>query len=357
MVEKKTFIAELEVKELVETTFMVKYIAVRSSRDGKEYLNLVLVDKTGEIEARKWQGANEVAEQVKIGDVCFVKGKVNQFQNRIQIIVQEINKCDKSDISMEDFVKKSSTAPEKMFDELIALVQEVPDIYIRELLLNILHDPEINQRIKVWPAGKSIHHAYEGGLLEHILSCSNLGASLSKHYNANLSYVVAGCILHDLCKIYELSSGPVVEYTDEGRLVGHLVRALELIDHFSLSQKSFPRKTKQHLKHILLSHHGELEYGSPKVPSTKEAYLVHLIDNMDSKMNALDTAIEKDNMKGNWTGMVKHLDRAIFKEDLPVHQTHIQLDSQNPSKQQPAKKDPKLTHNMSKLLSDIKIKE
>jgi len=267
---------------------------------------------------------------------------------------------------------KASVDPEVMFGKLLGIVDELQDVYIKDLLKNILGDAEIARRLKTWQAGKSIHHAYKSGLLEHILSCTTLGINLSTHYNVNENYVVAGCILHDLCKIYELSDGINVEYTEEGKLVGHLVKGLEIVDRFSYKIKDFPHQTKMHLKHILLSHHGEYEYGSPKIPQTSEAYLVHLIDLMDSKMNSLEMVKRLDSSTGHWSGFVKHLDRIVYKADLPFYDSYIDADEgqpvrreekkspppaqPQPQKSAPAKPaDPKTS--LGKMLSGFKVDE
>ena len=314
---KTQFISQLNAKDDVLSPFLVKYIATAEGKDGKTYLNVILADNSGELEARKWQGAELALQRIKAGDIVIVNGRINQFQGRIQLIIQEMSKLDESQIKREDYVQKAGTAPEKMYTELLIIVESLEEVYIRELLTNILNDYEIARRLKIWQAGKSIHHAYQSGLLEHILSCTNLATILSLHYKVNRSYVVAGCILHDLCKIYELTEGPVVEYTDEGKLIGHLVKGLEILDYFAVKIKNFPDPVKFHLKHILLSHHGEYEFGSPKIPSTSEAYLVHLIDYMDSKMSSFEQVKKTDSSTNHWSGFVKHLNRIVYKSELP----------------------------------------
>jgi 3'-5' exoribonuclease len=360
--KKNQFISHLNAKDDITSPFLVKYLAIAEGKDGKSYLNLILADSSGEIEARKWQGAELVVQKLKAGDVAIVSGKMNQFQGRLQLIVSELSKLNPDQFQIEDYIKKSSTAPEKMFDELLTIVQSLEEVYIRDLLLSVLYDPEIARRLKIWQAGKSIHHAYQSGLLEHILSCSHLAIMLSPHYKANRSYVVAGSILHDLCKIYELTEGPMVDYTDEGKLVGHLVKGLELLDHFSNKIKNFPYSMKTHLKHILLAHHGEYAYGSPKIPHTKEAFLVHLIDHMDSKMNSLEQVKNSDSSTGNWSGFVKHLDRIVYKNELPSYKQYLPDEGEvmPPTQSVKPKKnnEPKeLKQSLGSLLKDFKVEE
>ena len=354
---KKQFVEQLNAKDDVLSPFLVKYISTAEGKDGKSYLNIILADKSGEIEARKWHGAELVIGQIRSGDVVVVNGKMNAFQGRLQMIVTEISKLNDDQINRDDYIQKAGSAPEKMYNELLAIVEKLDEVYIKDLLLSILHDPEIARRLKIWQAGKSIHHAYQSGLLEHILSCATLGVQLSPHYKVNTSYVVAGCILHDLCKIYELTEGPVVDYTEEGKLVGHLVKGLEIVDHFAGKMRHFPYNMKMHLKHILLAHHGEYEYGSPKIPNTSEAFLVHLIDLMDSKMSSLEQVKKNDNNTGHWSGFVKHLDRIVYKQELPSFTSYIDEDS-SPS---PAPKKPieKTTPNtaMGNLLKGFKVDE
>ena len=355
---KTQFVTELSAKVDVLSPFLVKYIATAEGKDGKSYLNVILADKTGEIEARKWQGAELTAQRINAGDIAIVSGKVNLFQGRIQLIIQEISKMDESQFNRDDYIQKAGGAPEKMYLELLDIVNSLEEVYIRDLLLAVLNDFEISRRLKIWQAGKNIHHAYQSGLLEHILSCTKLAVTLSPHYKVNRSYVVAGCVLHDLCKIYELTEGPVVEYTDEGKLVGHLVKGLEILDHFSSKIKNFPNSVKMHIKHILLSHHGEYEYGSPKTPSTSEAFLMHLIDLMDSKMSSLEQVKKTDSSVNHWSGFVKHLDRIVYKSELPSFTKYLTEEPLSTST-----KNPKLKESSQKntafgsLLKDFKVEE
>lgn len=324
MLEKLQFIRDFKPKEAVETLVLVKHIARVEARDGKSYLNAVLSDSSGDVEARKWQGVERVVDELSRGDYAKVKGKINLYQNRIQLIIKEIEKVDEDKVDKNQFIVQSKESGSVMFEKLISLVDGLDDVYIRDLLREILFDREIERCLKIWPAGRSIHHAYQGGLLEHILSCSELALLLSPRYQCNPNYVLAGAALHDLCKIYELTPGPLVDYTEEGQLVGHLLKGIELLDHFCNKIPHFPKKTKMHLKHILLAHHGALEYGSPKRPQTVEAHLVHLIDLMDSRMNAVTESIKNDTLAGKWTAFIKHMDRVLFKEELPHHPNYLE---------------------------------
>lgn len=367
MTQPRVNISDLEPKQSIQSTFLVKYIAVMEAKDKKKYLNVILSDSTGDLESRVWNNAEEIFERVPKGSFVLVDGKVNLFQGRKQFIISNIERVSDDQVDKNDFIIKAGKSPEVMYQQLTEIVEGLSDVYIRDLLRSIISDAEISRRLKLWQAGKSIHHAYQSGLLEHILSCSQLAVSLSAHYNANVNYVVAGAILHDLCKIYELTDGMNVEYTEEGKLVGHLVKGVELIDRFSYRIKDFPYQTKLHLKHIILAHHGEYAYGSPKIPQTSEAMLVHLIDFMDSKMHTFETIKRTDNNMGHWSAFVKHLDRIVFKDELPFYPEYIDegegrsntAEEAKPSTAKNEKRAPRgnkeLKQNLGAMLKDFKV--
>lgn len=319
----KQFVGDLNVRDDVKSIFLVKYISLNEGRDGRKYLNIILSDKSGDLEARVWSNAPQMAESIQKGHFVWALGKINLYQGRKQLVVVELSVAQKEDVVDEDFIMKSGFSADDMYGQLLGLVQELEDVYIRDLLLLILQDPTIAEPLKVFSAGKSIHHAYQSGLLEHILSCTQLAKILAAHYQLRESFVIAGAILHDLGKIYELTGGANVEYTDEGKLVGHLVKGSELVEAYAQKIPRFPEDCKMHLKHVLLSHHGELEYGSPKLPQTSEAMLVHFIDVMDSKLNSFEMIKRGDTGASAWSGFVKHLDRMIYKPALPLYTEYI----------------------------------
>lgn len=345
-------IADLRPKQDIESVYLLKYINLVEARDGKKYLNIILSDNTGDLESRVWNSAEKVFEQFEKGQFVKVQGKVNLYQGRKQFVIQHIEPVDTKEINTDDYISKSDQDAEKMYVQLLQVVKNLDDVYIRELLHNIISDTEIARRLKKWQAGKTIHHAYQGGLLEHILSCADLAVMLSKFYKVNKNYVVCGAILHDLCKIYELTDDFNVEYTEEGKLVGHLVKGVELVDRFAYKIDGFPYNLKLHIKHILLSHHGEYEYGSPKIPQTIEAMLVHLIDMMDSKMNSFRTVQKTDQNQGHWSGFIKHLDRIVYKDELPFYPEKVS----SPKRSNQSKKTSnELKQNLGDVLKDIKL--
>ncbi len=356
--QKTVFVRDLKLKEEIESIFYVKFSSLMEAKDGRQYMNVILSDSTGDLESRVWSDAEKHSLSISKGSFVQVQGKLNIFQGKKQFIIMKIEKLNRKEINEDDFIFKAQQDPESMYKDLLGIVSELDDYYIRSMLENILDDDEIARRLKLWPAGKTIHHAYRSGLLEHILSCSEMGLTLSKRYNCNTNYVVAGCILHDLCKIYELNNGVDVEYSEEGKLVGHLVRGPELVDKFSYRIKGFPYYTKLHLKHILLSHHGSYEFGSPKIPQTSEAMLVHQIDMMDSKMNAFETIKRTDNSSGDWSNYIKHLDRIVYKSPLPKFTQPLVREERKTKKSPEKKREPKeLKQNLGSLLKDFKVED
>ena len=353
MSKKQLFIKEIESGAVFEDKFLVKYIAEGKGKDGRGYLNIILADKTGQIEGRMWKNYESSLGDISPGDITLVKGKGNRYQKKIQVIVDSLSKAETADFS--DFVTTSDKASAEMKDELMNVVNGLDDYYIKKLLTLTLNDPTISERLDSWGAGKSIHHAYQGGLLEHILSCSKLALNLSEHYNVNRNYVVAGAILHDLCKVFELTGGPVADYTLEGKLVGHLVKGVELIERFSRKIPDFPYDLKLHLKHIVVSHHGEAEYGSPKVPSTLEAALVHYIDYLDSKMAALSELIRKDNNSGDWTGYDRVSGRSVYKRELPLYSKPVEQSKSAPAKSEKKQKVDLKNRDLANQLKNFKL--
>jgi 3'-5' exoribonuclease len=344
-------IKDLKPRQELENTFLVKHIALAEAKDGKKYLNIIFTDSTGDLEGRSWNNAEEIFNKIDKGRFVVASGKVNIYQGRKQFILKDISQVNSEQVDAKDFVYQAQQDPETMHGDLIEIVQSLKDFYIRGLLISVLNDKEIKRRLLKWQAGKTIHHAYPAGLLEHMLSCSKLAKYLSPYYGVNENYVVAGAILHDLCKIYELTDDYNVEYTEEGKLVGHLVKGIEIIDRFSYRVKEFPYQLKLHLKHILLSHHGEYAFGSPKIPQTSEAMLVHLIDLMDSKMHTFETIKRTDQNTGHWSGYVKHLDRIVFKDELPFF-------SEPMASREDKKKDSRgsdLKHSMADALKNFKV--
>jgi 3'-5' exoribonuclease len=313
------FVSELKEKAEFEGAFLVKILQLHMDKNGKPYLNLVLMDKTGEVEARVWDNADKLFAEVKAQDVVRVAGKVNLYQGRRQVIIEAIAKTPEGTYPMDRFLPASAYDVNRMHADMVAIFSTLEDPFAKKLCLALLEEPELKRRIQRAPAAKSVHHAYAGGLLEHTLSVCRVLDSLAKHYRAyygptiNRDHMLLGGLFHDIGKIYELSFDRSTEYTKVGQLVGHHVIGCELVDKLAAGIPGFPEELRIHAKHLILAHHGKLEYGSPKLPHTLEAWLVHFIDDLDSKVNSILGIIAADQQPGEWTANNKMYERPFLK--------------------------------------------
>ncbi|HMD00930.1 MAG TPA: HD domain-containing protein, partial [Ferruginibacter sp.] len=239
-------------------------------------------------------------------------------QNRKQLIVHKVEKPDQSTLSVEDFIPASGKNTEDMFMELLVMVRSMKNDHLRLLTLDVIEDPEIKPLFMKAPAAKTIHHAWRGGLLEHILSISKILEFLAAHYgNLNRDLLIFGAIFHDIGKVWELSYDGALGYTNKGRLLGHMLLACELVEKKASRILGFSEDLKDMCKHIILSHHGKLEYGSPKRPKFMEAVLVAMVDELDSKMNTIQTFIESErNVSDKWSRYNDLFDRYFLVDNL-----------------------------------------
>lgn len=301
--KEKVFVRDLQEKQAFTAHFLAKDKALLTGKNGKPYISLFLADKTGAVDARIWDNIENANEAFQSGDIIKVKGQVQIFQNRKQVVVHRVERAVSGEYDMSEFVSRSKREPVEMLAELIQIAEGMEDRNIRQITLDVLNDPEIRPRLLVAPAAKSIHHAYLGGLLEHILSICGLMKAIAAHYkeqsvDLKLDYLLFGAIFHDIGKIWELDIGNGISYTDKGKLLGHMMMAVELVEKKASRILGFSDDLKDHLKHMILSHHGKLEYGSPKVPMFLEAFIVAAVDDLDSKINTIDMFIKSERETG-----------------------------------------------------------
>ena len=312
----KTYISELKEGMSVESTFLCAHKALLKDKNGKPYLNIQLMDRSGLLEARIWERAPQFAQNFNKLDYVLIRGNVVSFQEHLQLNVRDIQSVGPEEISSDDFLAHTKQDIEKMYQDLLQLCREdIKNPWIGPLILGILEDPEWVSTFKRAPAAKSNHHAWVGGLLEHVLQLCKVGRDVLKHYPMiNPDLVLAGLILHDFGKVQELSADRSFEYTDKGQLVGHLVISVEILIKKTAQIPNFPDKILHHLEHIILSHHGLLEYGSPKEPMTLEALMVHHLDNMDSKLQGFqDTVARETGGDQKWASPSFMFKRNLYK--------------------------------------------
>ncbi len=306
--------------QISDRAFLVKDKVKGMGKNGKPFLSLLIGDKTGHIDARVWDRVEENSELFELGDIILVKGQVQLYLNRRQIIVHKIEKAAADTYNKNDFMLEDRKIDvHGVFSELVQLVSQLESGAIKQLILDSIQDEEIKALLLKAPAAKTIHHAHRGGLLEHIVSICRLMKFISSHYSyLNYDLLIFGAIFHDLGKIWELDiQNDQIQYSHKGRLLGHMQLACELIDKKSQRILGFPEDLREVMKHIILSHHGKLEYGSPVRPYFMEAVMVAMIDDLDSKMDTIHSFIEAERQTGeSWSRYNESFERYFFLENL-----------------------------------------
>jgi len=310
----KQFVQNLKDKDCVESVFLAKEKVVLTDKNGRIYLSLNLSDVSGNIDAKVWEKSEQLASLFHPGDFIEVKGHVQIYQNRRQLVVHNLKKVSLDNIELKDFVAEVTRNPAEMFAELLDIVKTIENFHIRHLLEETLTDSETKERLLVSPAAKTIHHAFIGGLLEHILSICRVMNALAEHYPIlNRDYLLFGAIFHDIGKIWELEVTTGIQYTNRGRLIGHMEIACQMINDKSRKILGFPQVLKDELTHIILSHHGKLEYGSPRLPKFLEAMVIAMIDELDSKINMMTGILQSELDQGEkWSRFNQQFDRYLY---------------------------------------------
>ena len=312
---KDLFISDLEPNKVITTTFLVKVKEVRAKKTGEPYLSLTLGDKSGSLDAKMWDNVAEVEPTFDRDDFVKVRGLVQLFRNRQQLTVHRIRRCQESEVEYGDYFPKTTRDVEQMFGELLALVDRIGNPHLKKLLENLLNDSEFALKFKQAPAAKSLHHAWLGGLLEHTLSLCQLCQGMARHYpGLDQDLLLAGAVLHDIGKTEELSYSRSFAYTTEGQLLGHMILELDLVNRKVAEIEDFPPRLKTLIQHLIISHHGEYEFGSPKLPMFPEALVLHCLDNLDSKLASMQDLIAGDtNPDSEWTAYYPMFGRPLFK--------------------------------------------
>jgi 3'-5' exoribonuclease len=315
VIMKDLFVADLQANQPIATTFLVKSKDVKSKKSGEPYLALILGDRSGELEAKMWDNVEEVEPTFDRDDFIKVKGLVQIFRNRPQLTIHKLRPCRDGEVDFADYFPKTTKDVEVMFEELLGIVDAIETQPLRELLMSLLLDEEFAAQFKQAPAAKSLHHAWLGGLLEHTLSLCKLCRLVVQNYEGiNLDLLLTGAVVHDIGKIRELAYTRSFSYTDEGQLLGHMILELEIVNEKIAQIEDFPRDLKVLVQHLIISHHGEYEFGSPKLPMFPEALLLHCLDNLDSKVEAMRMILRTDpNVEGNWTSHNTMFGRPLFK--------------------------------------------
>jgi 3'-5' exoribonuclease len=313
---KTKFVKDIKEGEQIRDLFLVGSKTQLVSNAGKPYLNLSLRDRTGQFEGRVWDRAEEIGKRFDRDDIVEISGTAIQYQGRMQMKVHDVQKVAGAKPDLGDFLPVTKRGIDPLWRQLRELVAGVADSGLRKLLESVFPDPpgtDMARRFRQAPGGKSLHHDYIGGLLEHTVSVAAISRFLASHYEGvDGDLLVAGALLHDIGKVEELAYEGTFDYTDEGRLLGHIYLGAEWVSRGCEKIAGFPPERKLLLTHMILSHHGELEFGSPRRPKTLEAILLHFVENMDAKSNAFTEAMEDLREGARWTEYNRMFERFLF---------------------------------------------
>jgi 3'-5' exoribonuclease len=314
---QKRFVQELKENEAVISPFVVKAKSLGSTRSGAPFLSVRLGDRTGEVEGRVWERVAELDGAFAVNDVVRVRARVERYRDQVQLNITEIERLPREQVDPGAFLPRTAADPEALWQELKDLAAKVQDPHLMRLLQHFLTDRAFSREMREAPAAKSMHHAHLGGLLEHTVSVTRLLGRLCDHYPAlDRDLLIAAGILHDVGKMDELSADVSIDYTDAGRLLGHVVLGAQRVAQKISQIKGFPSELALLLQHLIISHHGEYEFGAPRRPKTPEAFALHYADDLDAKMNHLFRLLEAERTSpSRWTTFQRVHDRFIYKGD------------------------------------------
>ena len=313
---KEFFIIDCTQQEnkVITSTFVVVSKQVKPKKTGEPYLALTLGDRSGQLEAKMWDNVEEVLDAFERDDFLKVKGLINKYKNRFQLTVHKLRKLGDSEIDYCDYLPKTTRNIDELWQSLGEYVASFENPHLKSLIQAFMSDREIAQAYRNAPAAKTLHHAYIGGLLDHVVSLLRSCDLVCRNYpQVNRDLVLAGAFLHDIGKIHELTYNRSFSYTTRGQLLGHMIIELEMLQAKLMFLPDFPPELKTLLEHLIISHHGEYEFGSPKLPMFPEALLLHYMDDLDSKMESMRVLFEREGDQDNpWTSYSPSLGRPLL---------------------------------------------
>jgi 3'-5' exoribonuclease len=314
MYRKTCPIREFRTGQEVEDVFVLVQARQAASRNGP-YWDLRLQDATGQIEAKIWSPLSSEYADLKAEQVVRVKGQVRTFREQQQLVLSELTHLGEGDFDWSELLPSSDPPPQELLQELERLCRsELANTGWKKLCREVLGNKDTRSRLLAAPAAKAIHHAYRGGLLEHTLHVARTCLAICDlRPDLDREILLVGAVVHDLGKAWELHYGVAPEYTDTGRLLGHIVLGLQVLDPIMSRIEELNSELALHLRHLILSHHGEFEFGSPKRPKTKEAFVLHFADNLDAKLNTVDAALETGDEDNAWSAYQRSLERKVYR--------------------------------------------
>ena len=314
----KIFVNEIRDRAMVDSVFLVKEKITAMAKNGKPYLNLRLMDKSGEVDGKVWDNVDVLGALFDRDDFIAVRSRASVYLGKMQLVVSELKKVPEEEVALADFLPETERDIREMEEELSALIGTIGDEHLKMLMGAFFENHEFMAVYRTAPAAKGMHHVYLGGLIEHSLAVARLVDQVVPLYpGLNRDLLITGALLHDVGKVRELTYLRSFDYSDEGKLIGHITIGIEMVREKIAAIKEFPQKLAMLLMHMLLSHHGQYEFGSPKRPKTVEATVLNYLDDLDSKINGIRSHIDKE-VDGNsrWTSYHRLYDRYFYKDNF-----------------------------------------
>ena len=313
---KSPFVTDLNSEQSITTFFLVHEKEIRNTREGKPYLRLELGDRSGTIEARMWDQFDVAAKDIGRDDFVKVNARVEIYRNKPQLSLQQLRLAKPEEVDLADFLPHTKEDVGKLYAQLLEYAGSIANPWLKELTTSIISDPTIAAKYKRAPAAKVMHHAYLGGLLEHVIGLCGLARQIAVHYpELDVDLLLTAAILHDVGKLDELCYERAVGYTIEGQLLGHIMMEFETVSKAMDAIEGFPPNLKIVVQHLLISHHGQYEFGSPKLPMIREAMAFHYMDDLDSKLAAVRAALAVDSGDPEWSAYSGALGRKFLRLD------------------------------------------
>jgi 3'-5' exoribonuclease len=315
------FINQIQPGQAVEEVYLVKEPILRSTSRGDLYIAMYLADKTGQLNGRMWQASEQIYASLPRPGFVQIQGKSELYQNTLQIVVNSVRPVDPAKLNIDDYLARTTKDINVMFKEVQDILAGIKNMQVKAVLSEFLADTKLMEKFRKSPAAVKMHHDYIGGLLEHTHNMLRVASAILPLYpQVQADLVLAGIFLHDMGKTDELAYDLAFSYTDSGQLVGHLVKGVMMIHEKAEDARArgvtVDNSVLDALDHLVLSHHGTHEFGSPKLPATPEAFMVHHVDNLDAKVNQVMGAIENDASESNWTGWQNSLQTKLYRKRL-----------------------------------------
>src|SRR5579864_2469708 len=303
--------------KVITSSFVVITKQVKPKKTGEPYLALTLGDRCGQIEAKMWDNVEDALDAFEQEDFLKIKGLLNKYKNRFQLTIHKLRRLGDSEVDFADYLPKTTRNIDELWLTLGEFVSTIQDVHLKTLVQAMMSDPEIAIGYRSAPAAKTLHHAYIGGLLDHVVSLFRSCDLICRNYpQINRDLLLTGAFLHDIGKIHELTYNRSFSYSTKGQLLGHIIIELEMLQAKLSSLPDFPDELKVMIEHMIISHHGEYEFGSPKLPMFPEALVLHYLDDLDSKMEAMRAQFERDaTLDGPWTTYNPSLGRPVLSPE------------------------------------------